>query len=213
MSAGGRGTRRSSAYQGNVPAQPLFLAPGPTGEWTSFVPAASKWQRRLDLESPPTQVLTNVYAAYEHTGSVTEISIPYGGERLVVVGTYTPAVANGQLGVSVRWLGPGNASEITLDVSDTSTAVFGAGGENATVEVEAFERAVVTPDAPNTDPIIYRIPFWIPPVEFLVNAVQEANPRLELFIREAGGVAEGSFTLNRLLIESFGESRPVSTLP
>lgn len=214
MSGGGRGTRRASPYQGNAPSEPLFLAPGPEGTWSYYVPPEAKWQRRLDLTSPPNQLLTAAYEPYAYLGATgTEFSIPYGGVRLSVICTYTPGVASGQLGASVRWLSDTGDRIPTLVMSDASTASFGVAGDATSAEVDTFEHDVVTPAAPDVSPIIFRIPFWIPPVEFSVNLAREANSRMEIFVREASGLAEGSVAVNRLLIESFGEARPVASLP
>lgn len=215
MSGAGRGTRRASPNQGTAPSEPLFLAPGPAnGTWSFYVPPASKWQRRLEIVSPLSQVLTPSYVEYNYVGGQSEFSIPYGGVRMAVICTYTPGEIGGQLGLSVRWLdGPGSRIP-TLVMSDDSSTSFGVTGDVTSAEVETFEYDAVTPAAPSTDPITFRIPFWIPPVEFTVNAVREANSLMEIFIREASGLpTPGDVTIDRLLIESFGEARPVASLP
>lgn len=215
MSGAGRGTRRASPNQGSAPSEPLLLAPGPSnGTWSFYVPTASKWQRRLEIASPLSQALTPSYVEYNYVGGQSEFSIPYGGVRMAVICTYTPGEIGGQLGLSVRWLESTGSRVPTLVMSDASTASFGVAGDVTSAEVETFEYDVVTPAAPSTNPITFRIPAWIPPVEFSVDTVREANSLMEIFVREASGLpTPGAVTIDRLLIESFGEARPVAALP
>lgn len=185
----GRGTPRVQPQGG----KPNFFPNG------IIVPAQGEWG--YVLVNTNNKVLTSSYSLYTGDDGVFDFELPYGSKRVGVIGLYTPAEDNGQLGLQVKWFtGQGLAAALVL--KDTS-AVSSADPE--VIEVESFGAAVVTPPAnvPVSTPNRYVIPFVVPPLAPFGETI-----RMRIYVREASSGAAGTFALERIVAESFGEAQP-----
>lgn len=172
-------------------------------------PAQGAWG--YVIENSNSQVLTDSYVVYTGDGSAFEFDIPYGATRVSVIGLYTPAEDNGRLGLQVRWF-TGEGLAYALLVKGNSTVAPSADPE--VVEVETYGAAVVSPIAsvPVTTPNRYVIPFVVPPLASPTAPTEldgQISVRMRIYVREAGTVVSpGTFALERIVAESFGEAQP-----
>ncbi|MGP1683471.1 MAG: hypothetical protein ACTS8S_14210 [Giesbergeria sp.] len=173
------------------------------------VPAQGAWGYSRTFGG--SQVLTANYSAYTVAGEF-QFEIPYGATRLSVIGLYTPAEAAGRLGLQVKWFTGVGLANVLLVRGGTPTVAPSADPE--VVEIETYAPAVVTPAAafPVTSPNRYVIPFEVPPLAF-PEAVYNPTPdalSMRIYVREAAAGAAGTFALERIVAESFGEAQPVA---
>ena len=193
----GRGTPR---------VQPLGGKPSFFQEISA--PAQGAWG--YVIENTNDKVLTSSYSLYTGDNGVFDFGLPYGSTRVSVIGLYTPALDGGRLGLQVRWF-TGEGLAYALLVKGNST--ISPTEDPEVVEVETYGAAVVSPPAtvPVLTPNRYVIPFVVPPLASPVATTDldgQVSVRMRIYVREAGGVAPGTFALERIVAESFGEAQP-----
>lgn len=186
----------------------------PQGSKPSFfqdisAPAQGAWG--YVITNTNDEVLTTSYSIYTGDNGVFDFDLPYGSTRVSVIGLYTPEEAGGRLGLQVRWF-TGQGLAYALLVKGNSTIAPSADGE--VVEVETYGAAVVTPpaDVPILTPNRYVIPFVVPPLASPTTPSDldgQVAVRMRIYVREAGSVGTpGTFALERIVAESFGEAQP-----
>lgn len=193
----GRGTPR---------VQPLGGKPSFFQEISA--PAQGAWG--YVIENTNDKVLTSSYSLYTGDNGVFDFDLPYGSTRVSVIGLYTPALDGGRLGLQVRWF-TGEGLAYALLVKGNST--ISPTEDPEVVEVETYGAAVVSPPAavPVLTPNRYVIPFVVPPLASPVATTDldgQVSVRMRIYVREAGGVDPGTFALERIVAESFGEAQP-----
>lgn len=172
------------------------------------VPAQGAWG--YVIENSNSKVLTDAYSMYTGDNGVFDFDLPYGCTRVSVIGLYTPALDGGRMGLQVRWF-TGEGLAYALLVKGNSTIAPSADQE--VIEVETYGAAVVSPPAivPVVTPNRYVIPFVVPPLASPVNPSEvdgQISVRMRIYVREASGLAPGTFALERIVAESFGEAQP-----
>jgi len=213
MSGAGRGTPRSSPYEGAIPS--LANSTEGPAQTSSITPVTSaRWGYELDITRAAPLVLTASSVAYTDNDASNEFKIPYGAVRGAIVGEYTPGIALGQVGIAIRW--GGVADLFVYQIADVPGAVYGVAGDPTTVkgaEIDHYLEYQVTPPAPDVTPIQFVLPFWVPPMlDHDRGSGGNDPPYIEMtfFVREASGLAFGSLLINKLWAENFGTAQPVA---
>jgi hypothetical protein len=209
MSAG-RGTPRFPPVEG-LPVFEGFSAeftgaavyPVPPGPWG------------ISYKSGGSQLLTSNYVRYVNDEAAFNFPVPYGAVKTAINLSYTPAEVGGQLALQVKWLtDPGLA--YLLD-GNAGTPTVAPSEDPNVEEIPLYGSSIVTPAAPDTNPIRYVIPFSVPSITPFISG--SANPLdlatkyllFQIFAREVGGGAAGTLTVSEVVAESFGNSQVVST--
>ena len=172
------------------------------------VPAQGAWG--YVIQNSNSQVLTSSYAQYTGDDGVFSFDLPYGSVRVSVIGLYTPAASGGKLGLQVRWFTGVGLAYALLEKGNSTIA---PAADPAVVEVESYGAAIISPATvvPVTTPNRYVIPFVVPPLASPTppsDVEGQVAVRMRIYVREAGGVSPGTFALERIVAESFGEAQP-----